>query len=175
MAWLDMFNPDNHQSLCGQMSPRISFSNDFVDPDHMIKHERATSSAPISSDFEFSRTDYTMITAEEIFFKGRLLPLKENCTTQLQKMTLRDELLHRDGWEDDVSQRPPKAPTRWKELLGLKKTNVSGKKHDKKEGTLETKASKSHVSELVLGQVGRVGQEMVSNGGTKPGDVSIGT
>lgn len=140
MACLDMFNTTDHQSLCAPppMSPRISFSNDFVDPDYMIKHERAASTAPISSDFEFSVTNYSMIAADEIFFKGRLLPAKDTCANQLQKMTLRDELLHADDWEDEASPRPPKAPTRWKELLGLKKNHhIGAKKHDKGDGSLE--------------------------------------
>ncbi|XP_010269320.1 PREDICTED: uncharacterized protein LOC104606011 [Nelumbo nucifera] len=117
MACLDMFNSE-HQGLCAPMSPRISFSNDFVDAQQMIKYERSSrSEAPASSDFEFSVTNYNMMTADELFFKGRLLPFKDNCTNQLQKMTLRDELLIDD---DDVPPRPPKG--KWKGLLGLKRT-----------------------------------------------------
>lgn len=133
-----MFNTE-HQCLCGPMSPRISFSNDFADADHVVKHERATSTAPESSDFAFSVTNYSMIAADEIFFKGRLLPLKDNsCATQnqLQKMTLRDELRHSADWDDDASSRPPKGPTRWKELLGLKRTHIPAKKQDKSDGPL---------------------------------------
>ncbi|KAG9450908.1 hypothetical protein H6P81_010873 [Aristolochia fimbriata] len=130
MACLDTFNMDHQSSFCPSMSPRISFSNDFIDPDQkIIKHERLAAPPPdASSDFEFSVSNYSMIAADEIFFKGRILPLKENCTTKLQKMTLRDELRN----DDDGDARPPKGPMRWKELLGLRKTTSHshvGKKH----------------------------------------------
>ncbi|KAL5982444.1 hypothetical protein ACLOJK_016515, partial [Asimina triloba] len=144
MACIDMFNTDHQPSLCAQMSPRISFSNDFADADHhLIKHERVATAQPPSTDFEFSVTSYRMIAADEIFFKGRLMPLKENCTSQLQKMTLRDELMHDDDDDDDeVSPTPPKGPVRWKELLGLKKGPSFGKKHEKIDGPLEQPAER---------------------------------
>ncbi|XP_068643734.1 uncharacterized protein [Aristolochia californica] len=136
MACLDTFKMD-HQSFCPTMSPRISFSSDFVDPDQKIKHERLAAPPPDASDFEFSVSSYSMIAADEIFSKGRILPLRENCTNKLQKMTLRDELLNDDDGDNDISPRPPKGPTRWKELLGLRKTHAVGKKLEKIDGSVE--------------------------------------
>lgn len=130
-----MFNSD-HQSYYGGMSPRISFSNDLMDPNQMIKRERSPAPPPDASDFEFSVSGYNMIAADEIFSKGRLMPLKENCTSQLQRMTLRDELRIDDGGDSSdnaVPQRPPRGPMRWRELLGLRKSGhaILGRKHDK--------------------------------------------
>ncbi|XP_010263574.1 PREDICTED: uncharacterized protein LOC104601800 [Nelumbo nucifera] len=136
MACLDMFNSE-HQGFCAPVSPRISFSNDFVDAQQMIKYERSSREAPpsSSSDFEFSVSNYSMMTADELFFKGRLLPFKDNCTNQqLQKMTLREELLIDD---DDAPPRPPKASNKWKGLLGLKRTHILSKKTDKNDGSME--------------------------------------
>lgn len=112
-----------HQSF---LSPRISFSNDFIDPNQtMIKRERSPAPPPDASDFEFSVSGHNMIAADEIFFKGRLMPLKENCTTQLQRMTLGDKLLCVDDDDDEKEvsrERPVRGPVRWKELLGLRKS-----------------------------------------------------
>ncbi|MED6197312.1 hypothetical protein PIB30_055508 [Stylosanthes scabra] len=143
MACLEMYNSDqhnhNHHQCGAPMSPRISFSNDFVDVQQAMKQqqqERATSSrseAP-SSDFEFSVTNYSMMSADELFFKGRLLPYKDNKQPQRAPTTLREELLLHD--DDDSSSsfslRPPKSSssssTRWKGFLGLRKTNISSTK-----------------------------------------------
>ncbi|KAK7252044.1 hypothetical protein RIF29_35739 [Crotalaria pallida] len=98
------------------MDPRISFSNDFVDAQQAIKHQNIYKEAPVSSDFEFSVKNYSMIPADEVFFQGRLVPLKtNNCS---KKMTLRDELLNND---DNDLPRLPKSSSKWKERLGLRK------------------------------------------------------
>ncbi|CAI8618403.1 unnamed protein product [Vicia faba] len=95
------------------MDPRISFSNDFVvSQQQAIKHENIYREAPVSSDFEFSVKKYSMITADQVFFKGMLLPGNE-CS---KKVTLRDELLN-----DDDSPKWSKSLSRWKERLGLKR------------------------------------------------------
>ncbi|XP_077213768.1 uncharacterized protein LOC143848661 [Tasmannia lanceolata] len=162
MACVNMFNTE-HQTFCPPMSPRISFSNDFIlDDHHMIKHERSTAQPSDSSDFEFSVTNYSMITADELFSKGRLLPLKENCTTQFQKMTLRDELMNEDDGDDDVSSsRPPKSPIRWKEFLGLKKNHVLGKKNERIDGSLERIEGRNSEEGRV---VTKVSQELRTDG-----------
>ncbi|KAG1342242.1 hypothetical protein COCNU_05G004710 [Cocos nucifera] len=141
MACINMFNSE-HQGLCGvpaapPMSPRISFSNDFV-----VDPPLAPRGPPPPSDpnFEFSVGSHHMIAADQIFFKGRLLPLKENqgyCTGPQRLTTLRDELrAHDDG--DDGDGRPPKGSIRWKELLGLRKAHcATGKKNDKNDGAME--------------------------------------
>lgn len=132
-----MYNSEHKGRQCASMSPRISFSNDFVDIQQITKPERSSRDAPVSSDFEFSVSNYSMMSADELFFKGRLLPFKDNCNNQMQRTTtLRDELLVDDD-AGHVSLRPPKGPTRWKGLLGLKRTSTGSKKADKGEGSVE--------------------------------------
>ncbi|KAK9136015.1 hypothetical protein Syun_015345 [Stephania yunnanensis] len=150
MACLHTFTTDHPSNLCPSMSPRISFSNDFVDTQQAIKHERSSSrSSPSellatpSLDFEFSvATNCSLTTsADELFFKGRLLPFKDhnssqiNTTTTTTTTTLRDELLiDEDDVENDavdLSARPPKGPSRWRELWRMKRTNnVIKRDHD---------------------------------------------
>ena len=123
------------------MDPRISFSNDFVDTQYASKYESNYREAPVSADFEFSIKNKSMIPADEIFFQGTLLPLKENCTTtQMRKMTLRDELLvDDDGLDQHVLPREStKSSGWWKERLGLKRSHNSSKKVDRNHhGVLE--------------------------------------
>ncbi|CAK7329865.1 unnamed protein product [Dovyalis caffra] len=118
------------------MDPRISFSNDFVDAQQTIKYESSYREAPVSTDFEFSVKNNSMIPADEIFFKGTMLPLKDNCTNQLRKMTLRDELLVDDQYDDAFPS--PKISGWWKEKLGLKRGNIAPKKSDRITGVLDT-------------------------------------
>ena len=143
MACLDMYNSEHNKGHhYAPMSPRISFSSDFVDVQQTTKQERGSASAPVSSDFEFSVSNYSMMSADELFCKGRFLPFKDNNNNnQMQRTTtLRDELLLGD--DDDVSSRPPKGSTRWKGLLGLKRsTHIGSKKADKGEGSVENKRS----------------------------------
>ncbi|XP_077225093.1 uncharacterized protein LOC143858323 [Tasmannia lanceolata] len=152
MVYMNMFNTDH------QMGPRISFSNDFIIDTvdhHTIKPERSASQP---SDFEFSVTNYNMITADELFFKGRLLPLKDNCTNKLHKMTLRDELRIHDEDINGSLMRPPKSPIRWKEFLGLKKNHILGKKNEKNDGSLEEGRVVTKVSqEIRRVEVARLG------------------
>lgn len=139
MACLDMYNSE-HKGHCPPMSPRISFSNDLVDSQQIIKQERSSREAPVSTDFEFSVSNYSMMSADELFFKGRLLPFKDNGSNQMQR-TIRDELLADDD-ENEVSPRPPKGSTRWKGLLGLKRSHAGSRKVDKSEGSVgETRRS----------------------------------
>lgn len=177
MACLNMYNSEqqhkghpHHQ--CVPMSPRISFSNDFVETQHIINKEikssrEASSSAAVSSDFEFSVSNFSMMSADELFCKGKLLPFKEN---QMQR-TLRDELLVDDDSDEkhhhhhQISLRPPKSgssssSTRWRGLLGLRRTHIGSKKSDSEtkrsifayEDTSVTKSSStsSHVSQTSL-------------------------
>ncbi|XP_004288042.1 PREDICTED: uncharacterized protein LOC101296514 [Fragaria vesca subsp. vesca] len=136
-----MYNSEHKGQYCNggsggaPMSPRISFSNDFADAQHVIKHERSSREAPASSDFEFSVTNYSMMSADELFSKGRLLPYKGSNKSQMQRgtTTLRDELLVEDREDDVSSHRPPKgSSTRWKGLLGRKRTaHIGSKKAEK--------------------------------------------
>ncbi|KAF5727249.1 hypothetical protein HS088_TW22G00938 [Tripterygium wilfordii] len=103
------------------MDPRISFSNDFAEAQMGIKSESNYREAPVSSEFQFSVKKYRMIAADEVIFKGMLVPVKENCT---KMMTLRDELLVDDeDEEEDALSKLPKNSWWWKERLGLKKSN----------------------------------------------------
>ncbi|KAF2283705.1 hypothetical protein GH714_014302 [Hevea brasiliensis] len=143
MACFDMYNSE-HKGHCPPMSPRISFSNDFVDSQQIIKQERSSrSEAPVSTDFEFSVSNYSMMSADELFFKGRLLPFKDNGNNNQMQRTIRDELLVDDDddyYEDEVSLRPHKGSTRWKGILGLKRSYIGSKKVDKSDGSVETVA-----------------------------------
>jgi len=141
MASLDMMYNSSEQKghhHCAPMSPRISFSNDFVDLQQAMKQQERTSSRSdthipvVSSDFEFSVTNYSMMSADELFSKGRLLPYKDN-KMQRTTTTLKQELLHNDDEYDAFSLRPPKG--RWKGLLGLRKSHIGSKKAEKSEGS----------------------------------------
>ena len=128
----------NHHHNFAPVSPRISFSNDFADSKQAIKQETRSSrsEAPVSSDFEFSvSTNYSMSGADELFFKGRLLPFKETTASSLSSQrttTLRDELLLDDD-DGDVALQPPKA--RWKSLLGLKKAHIGSNSKKAEKGS----------------------------------------
>lgn len=112
------------------MDPRISFSNDFADAQQVIKHEAIYREAPVSADFEFSVNNFGMIAADEVIFQGTLLPLKDNGANQGGKTTLRDELLAEDDYSDMFS-RPSRSLSRWKERLGLKRSQIVPKKTDR--------------------------------------------
>lgn len=134
-----MFNSE-HQGLRGvpaapQMSPRISFSNDFVVDQQPLAPRGPV--PPSDPNFEFSVGSHHMIAADQIFFKGRLLPLKENhhCAGPPRLTTLREELRAHDN---NYNARPTKGSIRWKELLGLRKAHCpTGKKNDKNDGAME--------------------------------------
>ncbi|XP_020218280.1 uncharacterized protein LOC109801581 isoform X1 [Cajanus cajan] len=168
MACLDMYNSEHKGNHCAPMSPRISFSNDFVDVQQAMKQEhRGSRSEPVSSDFEFSVTNYSMMSADELFYKGRLLSYKGNCNNQMQQKattTLKEELLVNDDEYESFSLRPPKASsTRWKGLLGLRKTHIGSKKpHKSTEGSSEAR------SELVNEgpPINISSQELLNEGGS---------
>ncbi|KAK1433054.1 hypothetical protein QVD17_09960 [Tagetes erecta] len=141
------------------ISPRISFSNDFAESIHSRKPTRDYHTPPVSSDFEFSVSNNNMMTADELFFKGRLLPFKDVASGSVKTTTLRDELLA--GEDDDtaagVSLRPPKASsTRWKGFLGLRKSHIGSKRSDKSDGS-RSGQEPVHAS--------KTSQEMVNEGG----------
>uniref|UniRef100_A0A7N0VKQ6 Uncharacterized protein n=1 Tax=Kalanchoe fedtschenkoi TaxID=63787 RepID=A0A7N0VKQ6_KALFE len=124
MCLSTMHNPEQHKAAL--MSPRISFSNDFVESQQLRKssREKIQEAPPVSSDFEFSVASDSMMSANELFCKGKLLPFKQS---QLQKAatTLRDELLHDDednGGNMTGCSRPPKSSaTKRNGILGLNK------------------------------------------------------
>ncbi|KAM0975699.1 hypothetical protein FF1_018736 [Malus domestica] len=184
-ACLDMYNPSEHKFAPPlpppPMSPRISFSNDFADAiHHEIRREVAAAPPAVSSDFEFSVSNYSMMSADELFFKGRLLPFKDGCSSQTRRSTttLRDELLHGEDHDDDVSSsRPPKgsSSTRWKGLLGRKsRSHIVSKKAEKSDGD-GRRSELAVVHEEAQHQVNNnISQEVLSEGGSSWRDVEIG-
>lgn len=122
MACLDTYKRSDEKGHYPPMSPRLSFSNDFIESSHDPSPTSTTNIPPNispSDDFEFSPnpTNHTAMTAaDKLFFKGKLLP------------TLRDELLLRDDDDDDDEAAvPPKGLPKWKEFLSLKRSVVDGR------------------------------------------------
>ncbi|KAJ0974952.1 hypothetical protein J5N97_016917 [Dioscorea zingiberensis] len=160
MACINMYSSgqEHHQGAI-PMSPRISFSNDFVVEQAGISSVPKHSASPGDPDFEFSIGSRPMMAADELFFKGRLVPLRESCTIPrptTTTTTLREELLAGD--EDDAgawssSTRPAKS-IKWKEFLGLKKPvgHCGNKKLEKSEGgvlaSVEEDGGKSTLQEM---------------------------
>ncbi|CAN6217934.1 unnamed protein product [Urochloa humidicola] len=127
MACVNMYNPEHHQHQAAPpfMAPRMSFSSDFaVEPPPPAAARGGGAAAPVDPDFEFSVGSHPMMAADQLFSKGRLLPLREAphgvggaSGSGGRPVTLRDELR-----ADERHGRVPRAPNiRWKELLGLKK------------------------------------------------------
>ncbi|XP_060182062.1 uncharacterized protein LOC132611692 [Lycium barbarum] len=138
-------------------SPRISFSSEFLDEKNFIcitpneqaekerkyQQERARSAA----EFEFLSNKLTsekMITADELFFEGKLRPYWQmHYAEKLNKISLKtehaeEEILNNTevkskeetrpiNWfiDEDPSPRPPKCTVLWKELLRLKHKRAS--------------------------------------------------
>lgn len=145
-----MLNIDHQQSSFCQsttMVPRISFSNDFADAAKIQNSTTNYKEAPVSGDFEFSVTNLNSFSslsndhssADEIFFMGKLLPLKERKTTTM--MTLRDELLVSDV---DLIPQVPKGFSKWKDRFSLTRrgSNEMMKKSERRDGCLESVAEK---------------------------------
>lgn len=150
MACIEMYNSEN-PDFCPPMSPRISFSNDFVESHQLIKHERNSRPPPPpgSSDFEFTVSDYSMMSADELFCKGKFLPFRQNFSSQ-KTTTLRDELLVEDDGDATASaSRPPKSSTKWKAFLGLKRSHTGSKKPDKPDGFFDRAGEARRSSGLV--------------------------
>uniref|UniRef100_A0A1J3CL70 Uncharacterized protein n=1 Tax=Noccaea caerulescens TaxID=107243 RepID=A0A1J3CL70_NOCCA len=146
--------------------PRISFSADLsssdsdgdficINPDNlMVRKEEKDKSLPVKAgDFEFLSNTQTMLTADELFSEGKLLPFWQvKHSEKLQNVTLKtkvdkeednkvakEEIVNsnskeqennnnnRGSWflDDDPSPRPPKCTVLWKELLRLKKQRTT--------------------------------------------------
>lgn len=139
-------------------SPRISFSSEFLDEKDFIsitpnaqgekerkdQQERSTRS---TVEFEFlssKLTNENMITADELFFEGKLRPYWQmHYAEKLNKISLKaeEEILNNTevmkskedittrpiNWfiDEDPSPRPPKCTVLWKELLRLKQKRAS--------------------------------------------------
>ncbi|KAI0507128.1 hypothetical protein KFK09_013246 [Dendrobium nobile] len=168
MACINMFNDHQAAGFCGApppISPRISFSNDFAVEPPPPPQQR--SAAPPDTNFEFAVGGRPMIAADELFFKGRMLPLRDTCPTPGAATgritTLRDEL----RGEGDEWSRPPKGSPRWKEFLGFRRAycGSSGRKSDKGD-----QRSSSAGGESTAGPTGKFAQEVKGNGGARASD-----
>ncbi|XP_042475801.1 uncharacterized protein LOC122057673 [Macadamia integrifolia] len=135
-------------------SPRISFSSDFLDNKNFItitpksesyrNHDKEQEKSR-NVDFEFlssSASSDAMLTADELFFEGKLLPFSSiHQAEKVDKISLKPkesedgneeedekkEEESRISWfmDDDPSPRPPKCTVIWKELLRLRKQRAS--------------------------------------------------
>ncbi|XP_066319605.1 uncharacterized protein [Miscanthus floridulus] len=144
MACINMYNPDGAAGFGGgpqaaaALGPRISFSSDFAVETPPPVQNRAMSLRCQEEDlnFEFSVGSHPMMAADQLFSKGRILPLKDNggggascfaATAARPPTTLRDEL--RGGGDDErASSASSKgsSSSRWKEMLGLRKALCVG-------------------------------------------------
>ncbi|KAJ4956036.1 hypothetical protein NE237_012819 [Protea cynaroides] len=134
--------------------PRISFSSDFLDDKNFISITPSTETSrnhdteqekACNVDFEFlcnKATSDTMLTADELFFEGKLLPFCSiNNAEKLNMISLKTKESEEDdekkkaeeneenriSWliDDDPSPRPPKCTVLWRELLRLRKQRAS--------------------------------------------------
>ncbi|KAF8654415.1 hypothetical protein HU200_061598 [Digitaria exilis] len=118
--------------------PRMSFSSDFAlePPPPRVPPGRA------DADFEFSPVgSRPMMAADQLFSKGRILPLRDQAAPRGAPTTLRDGLRAHDAG----ARRGP----RWKELLGLKRAA------HKKGAAASACAADAHVD---LGDHGETGE-----------------
>ncbi|XP_006359932.1 uncharacterized protein [Solanum tuberosum] len=139
-------------------SPRISFSSEFLDERNFIsitpnaqaekeRKEQQDRSTRSAAEFEFlssKLTNENMITADELFFEGKLRPYWQmHYAEKLNKISLKadkeildnamvikskEETASRPiNWfiDEDPSPRPPKCTVLWKELLRLKHKRAS--------------------------------------------------
>ncbi|RDX75412.1 hypothetical protein CR513_44700, partial [Mucuna pruriens] len=146
----------NPRSSDAPSSPRISFSAEFLDENNFISispsaeyerdQEKERERARNAAEFEFlsnnASNNNTVLTADELFFEGKLLPFWQmQHLEKLNKISLKseeeeeevaasnkeDSSNSRVNWfvDDDPSPRPPKCTVLWKELLRLKKQRAS--------------------------------------------------
>ncbi|KAI3803995.1 hypothetical protein L1987_32162 [Smallanthus sonchifolius] len=128
--------------------PRISFSADLLTDEDFIcinPHNDKQKEATKTGEFEFLSSNLsapaTMLTADELFFEGKLLPFgQKQCSEKLTKINLKSDQQeveeikemksqesNKMSWfiDEDPSPRPPKCTVLWKELLRLKKHRAS--------------------------------------------------
>ncbi|KAG2579337.1 uncharacterized protein LOC120677369 [Panicum virgatum] len=115
-----MYSPEQQPPPPQHMAPpRMSFSSDFAleQPPPPRPPGRA------DADFEFSPVgSRPMMAADQLFSKGRILPLREAARGAGSPTTLRDELRAHAADDRGAARRGP----RWKELLGLKRAHRKG-------------------------------------------------
>uniref|UniRef100_A0A804PNG9 Uncharacterized protein n=1 Tax=Zea mays TaxID=4577 RepID=A0A804PNG9_MAIZE len=143
MACINMYNPDGAPGFGGgpqppaALGPRVSFSSDFaVEPPPVQNRAMSLRCQEEDVNFEFSVGSHPMMAADQLFSKGRILPLRDNggCFAAARPTTtLRDELCGGGGGgggasDDDerASAAGSKGSGRWKEMLGLRKALCVG-------------------------------------------------
>ncbi|KAB2067474.1 hypothetical protein ES319_A09G228800v1 [Gossypium barbadense] len=161
---MEAVQASSRNSMETNSRPRISFSADFLDETNFIsinphsqtgdadKDKDKTAAARVAvADFEFLSSNvssHAMLTADELFFEGKLLPFWQmHHSEKLKQINLRkesggdgegddddderevveNEESSRVSWfvDDDPSPRPPKCTVLWKELLRLKKQRAT--------------------------------------------------
>lgn len=140
MACINMYNPDGAAGFGGgpqppaALGPRVSFSSDFaVEPPPVQNRAKSLRCQEEDVNFEFSVGSHPMMAADQLFSKGRILPLRDNggCFAAARPpTTLRDELCGGGGGASDDDERASAAGSkgsgRWKEMLGLRKALCVG-------------------------------------------------
>ncbi|GAV74793.1 hypothetical protein CFOL_v3_18273 [Cephalotus follicularis] len=170
------------RSIDAPSSPRISFSSEFLDENNYIsitppsqreKDQQTEREKPRNVDFEFlssSLSSHKMLTADELFFDGKLLPFWQmQQSEKLNKINLKakdDEIEvevnkgeTRASWfvDDDPSPRPPKCTVLWKELLRLKKQRSSSLSPSSSSSS--TSSSSSSLADMVTNVEGKEGSK----------------
>ncbi|XP_025012748.1 uncharacterized protein LOC8259096 isoform X2 [Ricinus communis] len=178
------------RSIDQPSSPRISFSAEFLDENNFIsinpnaraerdqemEREKARNYA---ADFEFlsgnstMSSHATMLTADELFFEGKLLPFwqmqqseklhkinlkcKETEEGEEEEVEVNNKEEPRVSWfvDDDPSPRPPKCTVLWKELLRLKKQRASSLSPSSSSSS--TSSSSSSLADIVTAEEGKEG------------------
>ncbi|XP_061976790.1 uncharacterized protein LOC133697963 [Populus nigra] len=163
-------------------SPRISFSADFLHDKNFIpispnpqaeKDGEAEREKARNAEFEFlssKMSSQTMLTADELFFEGRLLPFWQmQHSEKLNKISLKTkEAEEGEGEEmskeeprvwfvdEDPSPRPPKCTVLWKELLRLKKQRASSLSPSSSSSSTSSTSS-SALADIVTKEEGKHG------------------
>ncbi|KAG8047475.1 hypothetical protein GUJ93_ZPchr0008g13845 [Zizania palustris] len=148
-----MYNPEQQQQQGHQQlmaPPRMSFSSDFaLEPPPTLPPSGLGRASMGDADFEFSSVGVRpMMAADQLFSKGRILPLREapGGGGGGRPVTLRDELrgyeAAANGDRHRCAVRPVASGARWKELLGLKRAHR--KKADAVDSAGEGASSHDH-------------------------------
>ncbi|KAB5537806.1 hypothetical protein DKX38_015339 [Salix brachista] len=161
-------------------SPRISLSADLLDDKNLVsmspnpqaeKDREAEREKARNAEFEFlssKMSSQTMLTADELFFEGRLLPFWQmQHSEKLNKISLKtkeaEEVIKEEPrvWfvDDDPSPRPPNCIVLWKELLRLKKQRASSLSPSSSSSS--TSSSSSSLSDIVAEEEGKRGSRNV--------------
>ncbi|KAF8060406.1 hypothetical protein N665_1217s0009 [Sinapis alba] len=114
---------------------RMSFRREDNMRSFSLAQEQSSENEDPVVDFEFCPEDpVTMLSADELFFDGKLVPLKFSGPPEMRPKTSTvknhsPEVRRRVEMEisDLFSPKAPRCTTRWRELLGLKKAHESAK------------------------------------------------